>query len=507
MTRPIGRKHFARVPVTASVMAAGLWLGRSSLAQPAPNDPGSPAPRSSPSAEVPRASVGDAGAPARADAVPPVASGVAPAAPPSPDPTVPGATPAVDADERDAEDSSDGPAGKKKKGHGDADRRHGSIPGDPWGDEPGGTDLGGGISLRVLLQTRYTATFPKSSTNPQPGYALREDWLVRQGDGWALNRFFVRLSAEPSEYIGFKGILDFAELIDDNADSVVKQAYATLRPIPKHLKFVTGLFKLPFSILELDPIAKYELADLGQADDLVKDLGFGGRDLGAEMIVAPFDEPDLMHLSLGAFRGNAHDENALVFGAVGGRLESRPLKGLRLGLDMVEHPRGGVYQRPFDTKKKHVLPNPPDPFFPTQKDWSAGRAWSADVTFERWHFDLRAEAMIGNRVDADTTYGARTFAAVWGLASYRFRAGPIHLMPAVRAEWLDGDREHPVGLRRELSFAMNVIFSKKARFLLDLTRTDVEPGSPILDQPEPLQALPFLDLSNTRLVGQLQVEL
>jgi hypothetical protein len=381
-----------------------------------------------------------------------------------------------------------------------------AVPGDPWGEERGGAELGV-ISLRAMLQARYTATFAAPSTNVRPDYVVRENYLAQQGDGWSLNRFFLRIAGDPSELLGLKAILDFAELAEDNAEGTVKQAYAIVKPIPRRLKFVAGLFKLPFSTLELDPIAKYELADLGQADSLLKDLGYGGRDLGAEVIAAPFERPELLHVIAGAFRGHSHDENDLLFGTLGARLESEPWKGLRLGVDMVNHLRDTVYQRPFDTKKKHVLPDPPDPFYPTQKHWSAGRAFSADVSFERYHLSARAEAMMGDRVDVDAAYGARTFASVWGLVAYRFKVGPVHLMPALRAEWLDGDLDHKIGMRRELSAALNVILSKNARLLFDVTRIDVEKGSPILDQPEPLQVPPFLDLNSTRLVGQLQVEM
>jgi hypothetical protein len=407
---------------------------------------------------------------------------------------------------------------KKKKDKGadkdaasDADEEGDSLtrkamPGDPWNEEKGGAELGP-ISLRAMLQARYTATFAEASTNPRPDYAVRENYLAQQGDGWGLNRFFLRIAGDPSELVGLKAILDFAELAEGNADGTVKQAFAILKPIPKHLRFVAGLFKLPFSTMELDPIAKYELADLGQSDSLIKDLGYAGRDLGAEVIASPFANPNHLHVMLGAFRGHTHDENDFFFGTIGARLESEPVKGLRLGVDMVDHLQDVVYQRPFDTKKSHVLPNPPDPFYPTQKDWGAGKAFSADVSFERYHFSARAEAMVGDRVDVDSAYGARTFGAVWGLVAYRFRVGPVHLMPALRAEWLDGDREHKIGLRRELSAALSLIISKHARLLFDVTRTDVEKGSPILDQPTPLQVPPYLDLDNTRLVGQLQVEM
>jgi len=43
--------------------------------------------------------------------------------------------------------------------------------------------------------------------------------------------------------------------------------------------------------------------------------------------------------------------------------------------------------------------------------------------------------------------------------------------------------------------------------LFDVTRTDVESGSPVLEQPLPLPPFPYFELSNTRVVGQVQVEI
>lgn len=381
-----------------------------------------------------------------------------------------------------------------------------SIPGDPWGDTPGAMEAGP-ITFRVLLQTRYTSTFAAASMNTRPTYAEGENILVRQGDGWSLNRFFLRVGAEPTRFVSFRAILDFAQLMQGGVGGTVKQAYGTLRPLPKHLEFVAGLFKLPFSILELDPIAKYELADLGAADDLTKDLGFAGRDVGAAVMVAPLPKPKHLRLWLGVFRGHSKDENDSLFGAVGGRIESKPVKGLRLGVDAVALPYSVTYARPFDTSNRDVNNADPDPLHPRHLDWAEGRAWSADVTFERWRLMLRGEGMMGNRVDMLMRYGARTFWAAWALAAYRFRTGPIQLMPAARVEWLDADREHNVGLRRSLGFGLNVIFSKEARFLFDVTRTDVQGGSPILNQPLPVSQFPYFELSHTRLVGQLQVQI
>jgi hypothetical protein len=380
----------------------------------------------------------------------------------------------------------------------------GGSTGDPWGDGQKGIGIGP-LSLRFLLQTRYVATFAEPSTNSRASYVVREENIAQDGDGWKVNRLFLRLAAEPNPHLGAKMILDFAELINDNADSVVKQAYVTLRPFPKRLEIQAGVFKTPFSIMELDAIAQYTLADLGPSDSLIKNLGFGGKDIGIMVTGSPLPKKKLLRASLGIYRGHSKDEHDSPFGTIGGRLESHPIKGLRLGADWVEQPFDVTYNRPFETGSKDELPAPPDPLYPRSKSWSRGRAWSADVTFQRWKLLLQAEAMIGNRTDVDWRYGAETFAGIWALASYRFKVGPISLMPALKAEFLDADREHRTGLRRVYSAGMNVIFTKSVRVLLDVTRTDVDPQSAVLDPPRPVVIPPFYDLDNTRVTGQLQV--
>jgi hypothetical protein len=379
--------------------------------------------------------------------------------------------------------------------------------GDPFGDATPPELVAGPISLRVLLQTRYGHTFAAGSSNPGPGYALREDNLVHAGDGFDLQRFFFRIAADPTPQLGFKAILDFAKFDGGSVSSVLKQAYGTVAPIPRHVEIAAGIFKLPFSILELDPIARYELSTLGDADDFIKNLGFGGRDVGVEVMIAPLPKPKLLRVMLGAFRGHASDEHASPVGAIGARVESKPIKGLRVGVDVVGMPHGADYKRPFDTSNKDVLPMAPDPLYPREQRFAAGKAYSADVTFSRWHTTLRVEGMLGDRVDIDTRYDARRFWAVWGIAAYRFRVGPIHLMPAARVEWLDGDRDHAGGLRRELALGLNVLFSKRIRLLFDVANTSVQSNTPVVQQPSPLAANPYLDLSNTRVVAQLQLSI
>ena len=386
----------------------------------------------------------------------------------------------------------------------DSDTPKDSFPGDPFGEDGAGL-RSGMLSLRVLLQTRYRQTYAKSSKNPRGGYALREDVLVHDGDGFDLQRFFLRIAADPIEELGFKAILDFAKL--NNPENVVKQAYATVRPVPKHVEIAAGILKLPYSTMELDPIARFELTDLGSTDDLIKELGFGGRDVGAELMVAPLPTQRLLRISLGAFGGHAKDEHASPLGAVGARIETKPLKGLRLGIDAVGMPNSQDYKRPFETSNKDLLPLPPDPLYPREQRWAAGKAYSADLSFERYHFTLRSEGLLGDRVDVDERYGARSFWAVWALAAYDVHAGWLRLTPAVRVEWLDLDRDHDLGARREIAGGIGVPFKKRMRLLLDVKRTDVQKGTPVINSPKPLPAVPYFDLSSTRVTAQFQVEL
>lgn len=379
-----------------------------------------------------------------------------------------------------------------------------SFTGDAFGDELGGTAVGG-LSFRALLQTRYRHTFAAPSHRSRPGYATREDTLVRDGDGWELQRLFLRVAAEPSPHLGFKAILDFAKL--DNPDNVLKQAYVTLRPVPKRVELAVGVIKLPYSTLELDPIARYELSSLGTTDDLIKELGFGGRDVGAELMFAPLHKAKLLRFQLGAFRGHAKDEHASPLGALGARIESKPLKGLRLGIDAIGMPSSHDYQRPFDTSNKDLLPSPPDPAYPREQRWAAGKAYSADVTYERHHLSLRAEGLLGDRVDVEERYGARSFWAAWVLAAYEVHVGWLRFTPVLRAEWLDTDREHDVGRRRELAAGVGIPYEKRLRLVLDVVRSDVQRGTPVIDSPKPLPAFPYFDRKSTRVSAQLQLEL
>jgi len=378
-----------------------------------------------------------------------------------------------------------------------------AIPGDPWGDAQG-LNL---ISMRSLFQTRYTSTWAEDSDASRASYIEREEILAQEGDGWSLERVLLRLSSDPVKYVGFKAVLDFSELISGDVEDVVKQAYSTVSPMPGRLSFVVGLFKLPFSVLELDPSARYEFAELGPSNQLLGDLGFAGRDYGLQVIGSPLRKAKRLTISLGAFRGHAYDEHDSPAGAIAGRIEVKPSKSLRFGVDAVGHLLDTTYNRPFNTSDKDVLPDPPDPLYPAQKRWGQGGAYGVDARFKKKGFMLRGEFVYGDRVDIDRRYDARHFWSAWGIAAYGFDVGPVKLLPALRAEWLDSDADHGKGAFMTLSGSFTVIAWSRVRFLVDATYTGVEPNTPVLNQPKPLQADPYLALSNTRLTAQLQLEL
>jgi hypothetical protein len=54
---------------------------------------------------------------------------------------------------------------------------------------------------------------------------------------------------------------------------------------------------------------------------------------------------------------------------------------------------------------------------------------------------------------------------------------------------------------------VGIPFKKRLRLLVDLKRTDVDKGTPVIDSPKPLPAVPYFDLDSTRVTAQLQVEL
>jgi len=414
------------------------------------------------------------------------------------------------ADDDDADDNSNGEtpaAGPRRDEVMGVSPQASGFDGDAWGDE--GSQLAAGLlTFRLALQTRYRETWPVASGNMQPGIALREDVLAQDDDGYKLQRFLMRMAVTPKPWLSFKGTLDFAKLRGSNVSDVIKQALATLRPYEKRLEIYAGVFKIAYSILELDPVAQYELTDFGDANELINNMGFGGRDVGVAVMFAPLPKPKWMRVVLGTFRGRAENEHSSPFGVMAARVESKPwVKGFRIGASVVGMPSAVSYKQPFETSSKDVLPNPPDPLYPRELRWDSGVAYGADISYTRKRFSIRMEGLLGDRVDVDQRYNARSYGAIWALVAYRFKVGPIGLMPAARIEFMDADREHNTGGRRILSFGLNVLYKRSVRFVLDMSHTAVQDNTAVIEQPEPLPYVPYMALDTTRVTGQLQIEL
>ncbi len=215
--------------------------------------------------------------------------------------------------------------------------------GDAFGDEPENAPKTKGFAFRLLLQTRYTQVFDDASVKD-----------AESNDGFALNRAFLRGVVHPYKWLSAKLLVDFAEFAYSNPQQALKLAYGEIKPI-KRIELTFGLFKRTYSLLELLPIAEYELADTGPTDNLIKDTQFGGRDAGAMLRGDPLPKRRWLHIYLGAFGGAGEGAEGIP-GTTGNvntgpdlaapsllltaRLMSRPLKHLSLGADGAWRPNG-----------------------------------------------------------------------------------------------------------------------------------------------------------------------
>ena len=85
-------------------------------------------------------------------------------------------------------------------------------------------------------------------------------------------------------------------------------------------------------------------------------------------------------------------------------------------------------------------------------------------------------------------------------------------MPGVRLEWLDSDRQNPVGNHYALSGALNIDFDPRLRLLLDVTHQWVDPGTMPLGKKPNGDVIDgtfraFYDVDYTRVVLQLQARI
>ncbi len=360
--------------------------------------------------------------------------------------------------------------------------------GDAFGDE-----ADAGTELRVLIQTRYGETAPSSS---RPG----ERALAQDPDGWVLNRAFLRVVAKPTSWLSGKVLLDFAALRTEDLPQSVKLAYATIQLHPR-IALSAGLFKRSYSLLELLPIGEYEFGDNGPTDGLIKDLGFGGRDVGAQVDFSPLPRKKYLKVSLGAFQGGHADVTAAVNGLLTARLESSPTKHIHFGADAVWRRKASVAD-----------------YGTSDGAQSDGWAWSADAIVDYPRFIVRGEVLGGDRTDVKNRFNpdfsapATSYLGSWLLGLYRIPVGKSVVMPGVKFEWLDSDRQHNVGNHFLLSGSLNLDFDPRVRLLLDVTHQWVDSGTmPLGKKPagdtDTGTWKPFYDVDFTRVVVQLQVRI
>jgi hypothetical protein len=419
----------------------------------------------------------DAGAAPEPDAAPPPIVPVAPPAPPAPPPTP--SPPASESPEGHVEGSveedesskSDSKSHAKKSAASDEDEEEfqelaprPNAKGDAFGDEPENGPKTKGFAFRLLLQTRYTRVFDDASVQD-----------AESNDGFALNRAFLRGVVHPYKWLSAKLLVDFAEFAYSNPQQALKLAYGEIKPV-KRLELTFGLFKRTYSLLELLPIAEYELADTGPTDNLIKDTQFGGRDAGLMVRGNPLPKRRWLHIYLGAFGGAGEGAEGIP-GTTGNvntgpdlaapsllltaRLMSRPLKHLSLGADGAWRPNGT-----------------PAVSLPPQSQVTSGKATSADATYSNEFLELRGEWLWGDRTDISYRGNARTFMAAWGIFAVRFPVAHVLAMPTVRFEWLDADRQQSGGQRYLISGALNLDFTTHVRLLLDLSRDQLSSGLP-----------------------------
>jgi len=378
--------------------------------------------------------------------------------------------------------------------------------GDPFGDPIRGEVL----SFRLLMQARYADEWSVSQPRDNVLEINRDTATAAENDGWRMNRLFLRAIAKPRKWLQGRLLLDFAELRWGNRRGTVKLAYLVAKALPR-TRVTVGFFKRPFSLLELLPIADFEFADVGPTDEVIKELGFGGRDMGAMVQVEPLALKRWMNVSAGMFAGDAEGRYAGIAGLVAARVESSPFRMIRLGADAAYRPQRtlALLEDTVDYRGVGFL--------------DKGAAVSGDVSLALGRMEIRAEGLYGKRTDmmsrlndgtgfyvGDCPSGNCHWLAGWGLATYRVPVGKRSvLMPAVRAEWLEMNREQHLGKRTYLTGALDFDVTPELRFLVDVTWRHVQPQSLSLTQLNQFVTVgsEIYDLSGTRMTLQAQLRI
>lgn len=339
--------------------------------------------------------------------------------------------------------------------------------GPAYGEDPIAAGKVKGGAMRMLLQVRYRSTWAdESRLLASPIVAEQQKGTLQDNDGFDVQRAFLRYVASPSKRVDAKFLVDFAELKHNNVPQSFKLAYIETH-VTKRLEIDFGLLKRTYSLLELLPIAKHELADLGPTDDFIKNQGYAGRDIGAVVRIQPLPTRRMMTVSLSAFRGDIDEGfDASPIKLLGARIETHPIKHLRLGVNGMWRPNNNV-------KMQQVTADDGTVGYQQTVSMYRGAAVGFDATLAYRLLEVRGEVLAGQRTDVNPYSTARQpdFLAAWLLVAPKIPVGKWVLVPAAKAEILDIDALNTGGRRQVLSLVVGAMPLPGYRVILDVTRT------------------------------------
>jgi len=295
---------------------------------------------------------------------------------------------------------------------------------------------------------------------------------ARASDGFSPTRADVSLHVHASPALQGEVRVDWARFLDTEEVSQGVREFAGVWSPGAALSLTAGIFAMPFSLHELFEERSFELTDEGPSHQLLEHLGYYGRDMGVMASVRPLPRADMLSIDVAATAGAAFGaQDYRGPGLLSARVNAHPVKALEVTSTVSWRPR------PLDAWWEELR------YRYQAYDRGAAVATNAALLFERW--TLRAEWMTGKRTDSDVRVpvalrrgDARSFAAVWMMATARVPLGSVVLVPAARGEWLDTDRDHPdVGELIHLSFGLSLDFNQHVRLSSELSRHLVQPGT------------------------------
>jgi hypothetical protein len=331
------------------------------------------------------------------------------------------------------------------------------------------------VSIAPGLRSLVMQSYPSASIAADT-LRIIED-TARERDGLLLRRAFLRFEVNPTETLRGEVLLDFARLLypDDpyalGPTQMVRVASAEYSPV-EAFAVEAGITELPFSVLEQFHDTGLEVAEEGPTHELLHRLRYVGSDIGVVVRASPLPEKRWLELRGGVFdSGSTGAQGSRAPGLLALRASSEPVGPLRLG--------AGIVWRP------HSIDAWWEELRFRYEDFESGAAFGADATLSFERLVVRAEWLTGKRTDVDVVVplkqrrgDARTFMSTWGMAALRWPVGGIVVIPALRAEYLDTDREHSnVGGILHFSGAVNVDLSERVRVLADISRHYVQFGT------------------------------